>query len=87
MRDGFSDLVGVGHVQRQRQDRLAVAFSKIGDSRQRAGRRSDLVTSLECGLDPNATKAAGCTGDGTRLYQTCDIPRIAKRSAASLWNG
>jgi hypothetical protein len=55
--DGVFNLIGVGHVQRQRQNRFAVSFRKIGNSRQCAGGSNNFIASLERSLCPYATES------------------------------
>ena len=75
--NGITCLIGIGHVKRHRKDGVAEALLQIGNGRQFAGSRRDLVASLECRLGPDATETARGACDKPDFVSHSIRPRTA----------
>jgi hypothetical protein len=60
-------LVGIGHVERQRQDGISEALLQVGDICQLASGSRNLISALQCGFGPDAAKPSRGAGDKPSL--------------------
>jgi len=75
-RNSILDLSSVGHIQSQRQNRIAITFLKIGNRLKLACGDCHFVAAVECSFCPDSTETAGCTSDKPDFLRYGSLLRV-----------